>query len=178
MRQMTLKQKNSKTVITNTKEFYQQYLKEKKGFFYSRELDLNYNKKSRKKEQITYRLFALIVLEYFKVYFHDLLFNSKDLYFFLGGRMTLCVLPKRIRVKVKNLNLNNLRDNLAFFWYLKPSKRHNYIVQVKKAHGSLTHAKKLETKAIEMNMLELFPNFKQLKKDFTKKKLMYRCIQK
>ena len=138
MRLITRKLKNSRREIINTTDIYNSFIEEKKGNFKPHLLDLNCKNKRLPKKQITRKLFALIVLQYLKIYFNDLLFNNKDSYFFLGGRMKAALLDKRVRVKSEHMTMDSFKDNLSLVWYLRPSRRDYYIVSLKKARGSLT----------------------------------------
>lgn len=179
MRQITLKLKNSKKETFNASHFYKLYIKEKRGLFYPYDIDLNLKKKSRiKKEILTRKTFRKIIATYLMIYFKDLFFQSRDSYFFLGGKLTLAVVPKRIRVLTKHMNSNSFNDNLNLVWYRRPSKRFKYIIDLKKIMGSGSKIKKYENEARENNMLDLFPNFKELMRKIKQSNQLIICIQK
>lgn len=105
----------------------------------------------RKAERrLGFKLWRQIIITFFEIYFYELFFMKKDQYFFLGGRMKLCLIrPKLKSNKGKTKFIS--KPNVGLFWFNMPNMRMMKAVKIKKLIGSTNRFPKLQDLWCETN---------------------------
>jgi hypothetical protein len=181
MRTQIRRLKNCKQKTYDLFDFFELWQNEVNAKFWPHELNATLPKKSnQRKEFLSKKHFLLIIRTYLRIYFEDLFLKYRDQYFFLGGKMQLAIIKARIKSDndvVAKKALFTMSDTTGLVWYLRPSQRHYYMVNIYK-HKGLSIIREIQKKALENNVLEKIPNLRSLKKLLKKNKQHYRCIQK
>lgn len=162
-----------------TEELFEEYQKKKRtyngSFFDSK---YGYNPKD-KKVKIGIALFKKILLTYLQLYFWQLYMNGSSRYFFLGGLMKLTAYEKITKVKRNNKNntkkVTQTNRSISLYWYLRPSVRMFYMVDIIKLTGSTNRIPMIErvhAKSFDKDLLPIFID--ELRRD-KKNKTQYLC---
>lgn len=95
--------------------FYKKFQKEKRRYHPSCFDTENPTKLTRPKE-VEFVLYKKIVSTYLRIYFLDLYFRMRPMYFFLTGMMKTC--------KLRDYGTEGSKTGL--FWYLRPNEKFSY----------------------------------------------------
>jgi hypothetical protein len=92
-----------------------------------------------KHHKINIGLYKKILLKFLTIYFYDVYFLNKPLYFLFGGNIRLNKCGNWIKKNWKKNTQNELiktSQSIGLFWYNRPSFRFEYAMKIKKLTGS------------------------------------------
>lgn len=136
--------------------------------------------KAKRRVPVGKRLFRKIVIEYLKLYFYDLYMGTKSMYFPLGGFM------KKVRYKswvnyqsrgTKPKELIRSDGAIGLFWYMRPTARLYFMVQIKKLTGSTNRIPKIEKIFLDNFNRDNLPTFIDELRKAEKSKNLYLCTR-
>ena len=145
----------------------------------SRDFYNNFNKKrinkfdslGKKKadKAITYTTYCKIIKRFLLIYFYEVFFINKSLFFFLGGRLVRCKISS-FRIG-KGIMINK---TISVFWYMMPdiSMIGSFSVVLQK--GSTNVIPKLRREFCKTNDIDLLPLKMDLKKKVIESKTLFR----
>lgn len=157
-----LDSKNEIRLVYNIAYFYGKFIKENKY------IDSLAGK--RKKDRIlTLKQYKLIIKTYLKIYFYEVFYIDRPLYFCLSGRLT------RVRVTPFTIFRNNikLKAAITIVWYLKYLKSMDSHCTIKLMNGSSSAVSKIRQQWAKENDLGLLPMIIVKRKELINNNLMY-----
>ena len=135
-------------------------------------LDTSLKKRGKFKEEASLILYKKVVKNYMKIYFNELYFGRlKEMYFFLGGKMTLTLATPKI-MNVDRTKMSGYSINLL--WFMRPHASIWKCVKVKKLTGISNIMINLDEKYKAKNDLLLLPSVRKTIGLFSKEKKLFR----
>lgn len=122
------------------------------------------SKGGKTKKKITLAVYKSILLKFFTVYFYDLYFLKRKMYFFFGGEIMLNKCGNWIRDR-KLGGLKKAAESIGWFWFNRPCKRFEYAFKLKKQTGSSNRLPLIENEWKESNDVGILKTLSQLKKE-------------
>jgi hypothetical protein len=128
----------------------------------------NFESLSPKKshQRVSYKLYKEILLKFFTIYFYDVYFLKRSMYFFFGGDLMLNKCGNWIRENKKE-GLKKANSSVGLFWFNRPCKRFEYAFKLKKQTGSSNRLPVIENEWKESNDIGLLKTLTVLKKELT-----------
>lgn len=161
MPEETLDSKNEIRLVYNIVYFYNRFLQKHKY------IDSLKGKK-KKDNVLTLKQYKLIVKTYFKIYFYEVFYINKPLYFCLTGRLM------RVRVTPFTVGKNvKLTSAITILWYLKCLRTMHTHCTIKLLRGSSSSISKIRQQWVKENDLGLLPMIMVKKEEMFNNKLMY-----
>lgn len=166
-------EKNSKEIETlYISDFYKTYIKERKKY-------IDFPSK-RKHKKVKILIFKKIIKEYLKIYFNDFYYYDKSIYFPFGGFLKKVLYPKWVK-KITKPNTNKSKyeyktsnSAIGLYWYLRPSKKMEFMVEIKKLTGNTNALPKIEANFLKTKSKDLIPIFTAERVKGKKHKTLYR----
>ncbi len=160
MPEETLDSRNEIRLVYNIAYFYGKFLQK------YRYLD-SLEGKRKKDKKLTYRQYRLIVKTYLKIYFYEVFYIDRPLYFCLTGKLM------RVRTTAFTMNNTKLSPSITVIWYLKYLQTLDYLCTIKLMNGSTSLIAKIRKQWKNENDLGMLPMISVKKKEFKDKNLMY-----
>jgi len=161
-----------KPEVLNIKFFFEIFNKE--NHKYARELfHTDHKVKRGGRQKVDKKLYKRIVLEFFKMYFFEFFSINKSLYFPFGGYIKKVVYPTWVRFQ-KGRKAGGDKA-LGIYWYLRPSQKMYFMVELKKLTGTTNRIPVLEAHYKNSFNKDLLPIFKTELKQSKKNKTLYLC---
>jgi hypothetical protein len=128
----------------------------------------NFESLSPKKahQRVSYKLYKEILLKFFTIYFYDVYFLKRSLYFFFGGSLKINKCGNWIRENKKE-GLKKANWSIGLFWYNRPCRRFEYAFKLKKQTGSSNRLPIIENEWKKSNDIGLLKTLCELKKEFS-----------
>lgn len=154
--------KNELTLIYNINYFYKKFSRSNK---YIDSLDYRF----KKQKVLTFAQYKLIIRTYFKIYFYELFYGDKPLYFCLTGKLM------KARVTPFTLVQKNIKISAAItaLWYNKLLRTLNTQCKIRLLNSSTGKFAAMRQEYSKNNDLGLLPMISKKKQEFIKKKLIY-----
>jgi hypothetical protein len=174
---MHKQKKTDQIEVIGVKELYKKFELEKRRYSPSL-FCIGTKVKKKRKEAVPLKLFKKIILEYLKLYFFDFYMSHTSSYFPLGGFLKKVTYPKWVRYMRKGTSEKQISggDNaIGLFWYLRPSMKMYYMVQIKKLTGSSNRLPQIEKTYNNNFNKDLLPIFKPELKKAKENKTLYLC---
>lgn len=164
--QNSIPEKKSKERIDvlNIGHFYKLFQKEKRRYAIS----LFSVSKSRTKKELPIKLYKEIVKEYLKIYFYEFYFFDNSVYFPWGG------LLKKVSYPKWRFGKSGSDGAIGLFWYLRPSKKMFFMVDILKTTGSTNQIPKIEARFKKNKNQDLLPIFTQERDKCKSNRTLYR----
>lgn len=178
--QKQTQEKSSDLEVLTIKYFYNLFLKEKKSYAPSL---FSINKKTRKKRKrkVELKEFKKVIYAYLKIYFYELYFLKKPMYFFLGGFMKVVLYHTWTGVQRRGTKqkkeFHESEKAFGLFWYMRPTMKTHYFVKLKKLTGTTNIIPRIEKTFSQTEDKDLLPIFTEERKRAKTNKTLYRCIQ-
>jgi hypothetical protein len=177
MRKQKTLARSSDIEVLGIKDFYNQFVKEKRRYAPSL-FCIGTKTKLKRKKPVELKLYKKIILEYLKLYFYDFYMNQNSIYFPLGGFLKKVVYPKWVRMMRRGSSEKQLSGGdkaIGLFWYMRATKKMFYMVELKKLTGSTNRLPKIEAACMQNSNKDLLPIFKTEIKKARKNKTLYLC---
>ena len=122
----------------------------------------------KKKEQtISFQLYRKIIKTFFLIYFNEVFFSTKPLYFMLGGVL------ERVRITpFRALNNHLIKSTVSVIWYLRPMNTMS-ACSIRLMNGSTGAMPKLRNQWAEENDLGLLKSKPERKNEIKETKTKY-----
>lgn len=144
------------------RHFYDNFNKPRHNNFRS----LGYKKAQRK---VSYTLYCKIIKRFLLIYFYEVFFIDKPLFFFLGGKL--------IRCRISNFFTDRgvlINKTISVVWYLRPEKSMVSKFRIDLQKGSSNIIPKLRREFCESNDVGLLSLKKDLHQKFMEQKILSR----
>lgn len=120
-------------------------------------------------EQISYTLYCKIIKRFLLIYFYEVFFLDKPLFFLLGGKLKKCRISKFFTKR--NVLIN---ETVSFVWFMIPFNSLFARLRIDIQKGSSNIMPKLRKEFCQTNDVGLLPLKKELQKEFIERKIMFR----
>ncbi len=161
---MTTKKYSDELVHFKTRDFYDNFNNAKPRLNYFPEL----GKKSTERK-LSYGLYCKIIKRFLLIYFYEVFFLDKPLFFILGGKIVRC----RISPFIDN-GKRSIKKTISIFWYLKPYYCHKDLFLIQLQTGKRNTIPKLRREFLESNDVGLLPLKKDMIKEYSERKILYK----
>ena len=134
--------------------------------------------KNKKHQRIDLKRYKSIIGNYFRIYFNELYYLKKPMYFFFGGRMQLARCGNFIFQNPKTGKYVTAGNAIGLYWNRRPCMRFWVSIDVRKMSGINNYLTKLEQDWKNHNEITLLPLLTNLIKEHRENKLLYNLTEK
>ena len=153
---------NEKKIVFKIKDFYLLFNDKKINKF----PDLN---KGKVKYTVDFKTYILIIETFLSIYFKEVFYLNKSLYFFLSGTAIKCCNKKYI-----NFENTLINDNVTFLWYDRPKTKIIPKIVLGLARGKQNPMAALRQNYVREYGIDNLPKYADLYNELHHRKTLYK----
>lgn len=121
----------------------------------------------KKDQKLTEKQHKSIIKKFLTIYFYEVYFFKRPVYFLFGGRIMKTRCGNWIRKVKSSEKLTITNHSVGLFWFFRPCARFWFSMNIKKVSGSTNAIPKIEKEWKNENDITSLPLSSMTKKEFT-----------